>query len=206
VYSRESIRPGGTVLDLCCGDGFFSHRFYSTVAGSIEAVDVDPIAIAHARRYHQLPNIHFEVCDVVRDALPVAAYDTVIWDGAIEHFSEAEIVVVLERLAKLLVPGGLIHGMTVMATGLSQSPFHEHEFGSREQLEQLLTTVFPHAVTFVRMHPARTCLYFRAARIPIEDALRPTSPLERRDVALSDNVGSTSVEPDSPTVLTQPAP
>src|SRR5947209_5174652 len=74
VFSREVMRPGARVLDLCCGDGFFPFAFYSGSAGQIDAVDRDEAAIAHARRWHAAPNITYFRNDVVADPFPAMEY------------------------------------------------------------------------------------------------------------------------------------
>ena len=98
VYARDLMDAGCRVLDLCCGDGFFSFHFYSEVAAHIDACDRDPTALVHAKTWHSHPRIAYTRCDVVRDSLPGSQYDIVVWDAAIEHFALVDIHAVLEKV------------------------------------------------------------------------------------------------------------
>lgn len=43
------VRPGMSVLDLCCGDGYFTAPLARIVAGQVDALDLDPAMIEKAR-------------------------------------------------------------------------------------------------------------------------------------------------------------
>ena len=43
------IRPGMTVVDLCCGDGYFTAPMAQIVEGRVYAVDIDPAMLEQAR-------------------------------------------------------------------------------------------------------------------------------------------------------------
>jgi len=43
------IRPGMTVLDLCCGDGYFTAPLAAIVGGRLYALDIDPRMLDRAR-------------------------------------------------------------------------------------------------------------------------------------------------------------
>jgi methylase of polypeptide subunit release factors len=77
AYSCEPMFSGCRVLDLCCGDGFYAYYFYSSIASRIDAVDRDPKAIRHAKKWHHHPNIQFVQLDAVSDAFPMAEYDVI---------------------------------------------------------------------------------------------------------------------------------
>lgn len=87
VFPRKYMFKGCKVLDLFCGDGFFSYYFYSTIADEIDALDLDPQAIAHAKKWHANPKITYYVSNVVLNDLPKARYDVVVWYEGIEHLS-----------------------------------------------------------------------------------------------------------------------
>jgi ubiquinone/menaquinone biosynthesis C-methylase UbiE len=163
VYAREVMFDGCRVLDLCCGDGFYPFHFYSSVAGHIDAVDVDPGAITHARKRYSLPSITYTHLDVARDPFPGSQYDVITWDGAIEHFTPDEIRSVLERCASAMTPRGVLHGMTVLVDERSTNPWHEHEFRSATDVEEMLRTAFTHASSFETVYPDRHNIYFRAS-------------------------------------------
>ncbi len=88
----------------------FSPRFYSDRAGRIDAIDVEDSAISHAGRYHAHPKINYVKCDAVAEPFPSDAYDAVIWNGAIGHFSAADTAVVLRKICACLRPTGVFAG------------------------------------------------------------------------------------------------
>ena len=49
VLRRIGVRPGMAVLDLCCGDGYFTARLAKIVGGHVYALDLDPGMIEQAR-------------------------------------------------------------------------------------------------------------------------------------------------------------
>src|SRR5207253_2780255 len=57
VFSLLAMEPGCKALELCCGDGFNAHYFYSIRVGSMLSVDFDPKAIAYARRNFRAENV-----------------------------------------------------------------------------------------------------------------------------------------------------
>lgn len=173
VYSSLALQAtrGETlprVLELCCGDGFMTYHFYSSQASSITAIDFDPSAIASARRNCSAPNIAFRLGDIRRD-MPAGAFDNIIWDAAIEHFTEDEITALMSGIRDRLAPGGILSGYTIVepehgGTHLHQ---HEYEFHDKEDLLRFLTPWFANVQVFQTEFPARTNLYFFASDGPL---------------------------------------
>jgi SAM-dependent methyltransferase len=87
VFSRLVLKENSRMLEICCGDGFNARHFYASRARSIIALDFDEDAIPHARRYNSAPNITFIKQDI-RAGLPEGPFDNIVWDAAIEHFTE----------------------------------------------------------------------------------------------------------------------
>lgn len=163
VYSREPMFDGCRVLDLCCGDGFYSFHFFADRAAHIDAVDFDQGAITHARRHHALPNITHGLLDVRSNGLPSDHYDVVVWDGAIEHFTLEEIDAILGRCAKALGSEGVLTGYTMRREESgAQHPEHEHEFEDANEVRALLQRTFPEVAILENTTGGRRNLYFRA--------------------------------------------
>jgi SAM-dependent methyltransferase len=162
------------VLELCCGDGFMAYYFYSLLAESIVAVDFDPDAIRVARRTNQAPNVSYLLGDIRTD-IPEGQFDNIIWDAAIEHFTEAETTALMGTIASRLKPKGILSGYTIVEAedGHKHLHQHEYEFHNKEDLARFLTPWFKNVQVWTTTFPNRTNLYFYATndRLPSETEL-----------------------------------
>ena len=130
ILPRREMFKGCSHFDLFCGDGFFSRYFYSTIAGQIDAVDKDPSAIAHAKRWHSHPKINYRVLDALKQDSPRACYDVFVWFEAIEHLNEAEYAVVAERIKTALKDKGILIGSTPIVSAEHRTKRNwEHQNG-----------------------------------------------------------------------------
>lgn len=162
VFNLLAIKPNSSVLELCCGDGFNAHHFYSIRAAKVHSVDFDPAAIAHANRYFKAPNVTYGVADI-RASMPSGTFDNVIWDAAIEHFTEAEIARLMRDIRKRLRPGGVLSGYTILEEAHEQHHEHEYEFKSKADLARFLTPHFENVLVLQTSYPKRRNLYFFAS-------------------------------------------
>ncbi|TWA53125.1 methyltransferase family protein [Azospirillum baldaniorum] len=163
VYGVLALSRGGRVLELCCGDGYYTRNFYAPFAGSIVALDFDPDAIAHARRYNAAPNVEFRNADIRKD-IPKETFDNVVWDAAIEHFTPDEMDGILKTVSSCLDGKGCLSGYTIVAMDSGKHlDQHEHEFTSMSELVDCLFTHFRNVKVFETVHPARHNLYFYAS-------------------------------------------
>jgi SAM-dependent methyltransferase len=184
VLSSLAIRPGGRLLELCCGDGFNAGRFYSSRAGQVLAVDHNREALAQARRRHARPNVEFREADI-RSELPAGPFDNVIWDSAIHHFSIAEAAVVLASVHRALADDGVLSGYTVIEPGESYA-YTRLRFTDAGGLAELLAGEFAHVSVLETSDPLRQNLYFFAsdlrAALPFAEGVHaaPAQPAERR--------------------------
>lgn len=166
-YAAEVIRDGDVLLDLGCGDGFFTARFLAPACGQVDAVDVDPKAIEAARRENVAPNVSYHLADAVAQPFPRERYDVVVWDGALGHFSPEATATVLEKVGAALAPDGIFCGSESLGhEGVDHLQFFEHA----DDLRALRDPHFPHVWTRersyrTRRHPRREA-YWRAATDP----------------------------------------
>jgi SAM-dependent methyltransferase len=169
VFSRMVIKPNARMLEICCGDGFNTRHFYSSKAGSITALDFDRDAIPHARRYNAVPNVTYLQKDI-REGLPDGPFDNVVWDAAIEHFTEAEIDRLMREIVQRLGPDGVLSGYTLTeaADGRKSNDLHEYEFKDKEDLRRFFTPHFKFVKVWETIYPTRHNLYFSASQSPIE--------------------------------------
>ncbi|HEX4326479.1 MAG TPA: class I SAM-dependent methyltransferase [Burkholderiales bacterium] len=167
IFNLMAMRQGARVLEVCCGDGFNAHHFYSIRAGKILSVDFDPNAIDHAKRNFRAPNVEYRVADIRTD-LPAGTYDNVIWDAAIEHFTETEIASLMADIKGRLAPDGVLSGYTIVEVGNEKSHHeHEYEFKSKEDLTRFLSPHFKNVKVIETIYPIRHNLYFYAANGPL---------------------------------------
>ena len=157
--------PTSNTLDLCCGDGFYSYYFYSKRSASVTGIDFDPEAIKFARKnYRKAGNIEFIVGDI-RSDIPDGPYDNIVWDAAIEHFTELEIKKLVGRIKSVLTPMGILSGYTIVEAehGGKHLHQHEYEFHNKEDLARFLSPHFKNVQVFSTTYPDRTNLYFYAS-------------------------------------------
>jgi SAM-dependent methyltransferase len=173
VYGVLALKPGGRFLELCCGDGYNTFHFYSPFADNIIACDFDPSALAHARAHNQAANVTFVEADI-RTSMPQGRFDNVLWDAAIEHFTEEQIAAIMSGIKDRLGGQGVLSGYTLVekADGkyLHQ---HEREFRSMADLADFLKPWFSTVRVFETIHPARHNLYFwasdNASAVPFDE-------------------------------------
>ena len=170
VYSSlalQATRKGDrlpTVLELCCGDGFNTYHFYSAQAASIISIDFDPSAIATAKKNCSYRNIRYLLGDIRVD-IPEGKFDNVIWDAAIEHFTETEIVALMGTIKSRLAEGGILSGYTIIEPddGGKHLHQHEYEFHDKSDLARFLEPWFSNVQVLETVHPQRRNLYFWAS-------------------------------------------
>jgi cyclopropane fatty-acyl-phospholipid synthase-like methyltransferase len=162
VFGSLALSPDATVLELCCGDGFNARHFYAPRAERVVAVDFDPSAIAFARRHNAHPRVEY-VCADIRTAMPGGRFTNVTLDGALEHFTESEIGLVLAAVDERLAGHGLFSGYTIVELDV-RFVHHEREFAGKDDLMGFLAQRFKRACVFETVHPTRTNLYWYASQ------------------------------------------
>ncbi|MET4801525.1 methyltransferase domain-containing protein [Bradyrhizobium sp. LB11.1] len=164
IFSLLAMKPGCKALELCCGDGFNAHYFYRARVGSMVSVDFDPKAIAYANKHFRAPNIRYELADI-RTNMPDGVFDNVVWDAAIEHFTETEITELMSSIKRRLTPEGILSGFTIVERldGKKSLSHHEYEFKSKDDLARFLEPHFNNVNVFETVYPDRHNLYFWAS-------------------------------------------
>lgn len=160
--TKDGVKPA--VLELCCGDGFMTKYFYSLLAHSVIGVDFDPAAIRAANRINTAPNVTYLVGDIRTD-IPEGEFDNIVWDAAIEHFTEDETRVMMTTIASRLKADGILSGYTIVERddeGHKHLHQHEYEFHGKEDLARFLTPYFANVQVWETTFPNRTNLYFYA--------------------------------------------
>lgn len=163
VHSSIALSGGGATLDLACGDGFYSNYFYALNSRHVIGVDFDPAAIKTAKKNQILENVEFILGDI-REDIPDGPFENIVWDAAIEHFTELEIVNLVARIKQVLTEGGILSGYTITEAPGDAKHLHQHEyeFRDKEDLLRFLSPHFENVHVYETVFPNRTNLYFYA--------------------------------------------
>ncbi len=137
-YNAEILRDSDVVLDIGCGDGFTTRRFFAPCCFQVDALDVEPSAIATAKRHQALDKITYHLMDAVQSPFPRERYNVVIWDGALGHFPPETTALMMQKIRNVLTPDGIFVGSESLG----------HEGGDHlqyfETLEELAKSFTPH--------------------------------------------------------------
>jgi|GEM_PF-559468 len=168
VYSALCLR-GGSVLDLCCGDGFNARNFYSLRSKSVVACDFDHLILKTARAKNHAPNVSFVQADI-RTNLPGGIFDNIVWDAAIDYFKLDEVDTILKNIKSHLRSNGILSGLSTpvkSVEGQKRFSRHKYEFKDKEDLRRVFTPYFKNVYVFETSYQGRQNLYFWASDGPI---------------------------------------
>jgi len=165
-YNMEILRPSDRVLDIGCGDGFFTRVFFAPCCTSIDALDIEKSAIATANRYYADSKIRFLEANAVTTPFPQQDYDVIIWDGALGHFDKASSDTMLGKIVASLKPDGLFTGSESIGT---EGHDHLQFFHSLDDLIVVLRAHFKHVAVRSHRYPIaggymRTEAYWRCSQ------------------------------------------
>jgi SAM-dependent methyltransferase len=140
-FTAELIRESDVLLDIGCGDGFFTARFLAPRCRAVDGLDVDPTAIETARRENATANVRYFVADAVAEPFPEERYDVIVWDGALGHFGPEATETMLRKIRGALAPDGVFCG----SESLGYEGVDHHQFFQQlEDIDGLLSPHFPH--------------------------------------------------------------
>lgn len=164
VFNNFVLKRGGEVLEIACGDGFFAKNFYSKLAGHVLACDFDKTALDMAITKNGADNVNYSLADI-RKNMPAGKFDNIIFDAAIEHFTDKEIPELLADIKKRLNPDGILSGYTIVSRkdGRKSHKEHEYEFSDKNDLKRFFTPFFKNVIVFETIYPERHNLYFWAS-------------------------------------------
>lgn len=162
VYSKEVMFQDCKVLDVACGDGLYPLLFYVSTGAWVDCIDINESAVAHAVRHNNHPQIRFVRSDAVRDDFPRTAYDVISFDGAMDHFSQAQLDMLFPKIKRALGGTGIFVGYQEIGFRL---PDDEHPtcFATRAELVSKLLQHFRYVGTVITETPGRKNAYFRCS-------------------------------------------
>ncbi|MGB1319089.1 MAG: class I SAM-dependent methyltransferase, partial [Flavobacteriales bacterium] len=112
-----------TVLDLGCGNGWFTNALANN-SNQVVGLDMNMHELKQASRVFGKPGLSFCYADVFTSGLPKGTFSLVTINAAIQYFSNLEALI--NRLLDLLTPDGEIH--------ILDSPLYKpHEVASAQK-------------------------------------------------------------------------
>jgi cyclopropane fatty-acyl-phospholipid synthase-like methyltransferase len=171
VFSRLVLKQNSGMLEICCGDGFNTRHSTRPELSQLSLwISTKMRSLMPVRRYNSAPNITFIQQDI-RSGPPEGPFDNIVWDAAIEHFTEKEIDTIMGAPVERLVADGKLSGYTLTdnTTGKKSNALHEYEFKDEEDLRASLRGT-PSLHVWETIYPTRHNLYFVASQTPVEMA------------------------------------
>jgi cyclopropane fatty-acyl-phospholipid synthase-like methyltransferase len=128
-FAAQHVRHG-RLLDIACGVGYGTRLVADRASARPVAlgVDISPQAIAHARAHYARPGVEFQV-DNADEFEDRERFDTIISLETIEHLSAVPSFI--DRLARLLRPGGIVVASVPVTPSVDLNPHHLHDFTER---------------------------------------------------------------------------
>lgn len=126
----------GNVLDLGCGNGWFTSLLAKNNKHKVVGMDVNLTELKQAARVFQKPNLSFIYGDIFYSQFPENSFDYITINAVIQYFED--LVLLINRLFQLLKPGGEIHFI--------DSPFYKKEelAGAKQRtVEYYVSMEFP---------------------------------------------------------------
>ncbi|PKM92500.1 MAG: hypothetical protein CVU81_00145 [Euryarchaeota archaeon HGW-Euryarchaeota-1] len=162
VFGRKYIEKEDKVLDLCCGDGYFSIVFYSSVENvQIDAIDIDENVLELGKMCNTNKCIKFYQKDILKDIFPLKDYDVILFFEAIEHFAADDFSIIAKKINKCLKKGGYLIGSTPLVSIKEVGNWqHQNEFSNVDDLKNFLAKYFNNVDVWITEHPERITAYF----------------------------------------------
>ena len=136
----SQLVEGGIVLDIACGTGYGAYLL-SEKATKVYAFDIDYEAIHWAKTKYQRENLFYGVESALALPLPDHSVDFVISFETIEHLNEADQIVYMREIKRVLKEDGILLISTPdrNRTRLFQdgNPYHLRELEEREFINLL---------------------------------------------------------------------
>lgn len=87
-YFIKNIKPGDSVLDIGCGNGFLDYQIINRVkVGKLTGIDISKESIQFAKEHYKSPNLQFIQGNALKK-FPDGKFDVIILSNVIEHIEE----------------------------------------------------------------------------------------------------------------------
>jgi SAM-dependent methyltransferase len=161
LFNRLLLASDADVLEIACGDGYYTAHFYAPRARSVVAVDVDPSALTFARRSNGRPNIRYQLHDI-RSGLPAGEFSHVIWDSGMLYLTLEQVDSIIGWIRDRVGPDGILSGHTY-TDYVEERPYIRHRLRDSNDVIKLIGAHFDNVAVLSTQHPDRTNFYFVAS-------------------------------------------
>lgn len=159
VFNSFFIKNDSLVMELCCGDGFFSKQFYSQKAKKIVAVDYNIESHFFSTQMNASNKIQFMnesiLSDVFWNNLP-SSFDNIICDAAIDRFTEEQSEYLFNKISQKLSKDGVFSGYLTVGN----SHLTERSFSTSTELRSYFEKKFKVITILQSNHRDRSGLFF----------------------------------------------
>lgn len=114
---KRKLNDADWILDIGCGNGWFSHLLAKTEGAKVLAIDINMIELKQAARVFKRDNLYFAYMDLYIDPLDEGFYSQIIFNSSFQYFENPKQIINL--CLSLLKKDGEIH--------IVDSPFYETE-------------------------------------------------------------------------------
>jgi ubiquinone/menaquinone biosynthesis C-methylase UbiE len=115
IHYLESMRRPLHILDVGCGNGWFTHLMSSVEGSTVIGFDVNLVELEQAASVFKKPNLSFLYADLKKGGIFDTRFDAITFNSSFQYFENPSEI--LETVAKLLADGGEIH--------IIDSPFYK---------------------------------------------------------------------------------
>ena len=114
VMSDLGMKPGTSVADIGCGEGYFALRLARAVGpqGLVYAVDINARALAALKKQADqqlLTNVTVVVSESTDTRLPVESVDVLLVSDVLHEVPEAQRLPLVQNAVRALRPGGFLY-------------------------------------------------------------------------------------------------
>lgn len=96
-----NVNPGDKVLEIGCGTGLFTRKFYHATKADITAIDISEDLLKEAQRL--LPEAKFKVDNAMHSDFDTNSFDVVFGSSVLHHL---DFDAALNEIMRVLKPGG----------------------------------------------------------------------------------------------------
>lgn len=178
IFITSKFKKKINILDLCCGDGFYSQFFFGKIINNCILIDRNSSAIERSKK--RLKNLNFLnkekftyiVADIIEDNYSEKIYkifnkikfDLILFNAAIEHFDQKDLAKIFDQLKPMSSIDTIVFGYTLVEKN-DENKFDHHKqfFRGKEDLKNKILPFYANVKCYESIDADRHNLYFIAS-------------------------------------------